>query len=398
MLDFIKGKVTVELSGSRLAPFINEAVQKKIILGDIRFLDEKRIRLTIFLADFYHLVEMIRRTDVRMRIVSKQGLPFLLSKMYKRKFFAAGIVLFVLLLAAMSSFVWRVEVEGNKRIPEERILTYAREAGVFPGQLKFRVPENEEIQFQLSMRLPEASWVGFRMEGTRAVITVVEKQETEKTEDPPGPVHLVARRSALIYDMRVEQGRPMVQVNDMVKKGQLLVSGVYENPGESESGGSGRVVGAKGKVWGEVWYDSHVVVPLEQKRKVYTGNRDRAYYPYVAWRIIRVPFLYPVPFKNYETVERVHVLRLFKWRIPVGWVEEERLEMKWVKRRLTPREAIRLGRERARWDVLERIGRDGRILMEKVLQPRVDSGKVYMKVHFDVIENIAVSQPILQGE
>jgi len=393
LLEFIKGKVTVELSGSRLTPIINEAIQKEIILGDIRFLDEERIRLTVLLPDFFRLVQIVRPSGVRMRILSKQGLPFLLSKMYKRKFFAAGIVLFVFLLTTMSSFVWKVEVEGNERIPEEEILAYAREAGVFPGQLKFRVPESEEIQHRLSMRLPQATWVGFRMEGTRAVITVVEKQEPkEKNERSPGPVHLVARRNALIYDMRVEQGKPVVQVNDMVKKGQLLVSGVY---GDS---GSERVVGAKGKVWGEVWYDSDVVVPLEQKRKVYTGNRDRGYYPYVASRVIRLPFLYPVPFKNYETVERVHVLRLFKWRLPIGWVEEERLEMKWVERRMTPEEAIRLGKERARADVRERIGRDGRILMEKVLQPRVDNGKVYMKVHFDVIENIAVSQPILQGE
>jgi similar to stage IV sporulation protein len=28
----------------------------------------------------------------------------------------------------------------------------------------------------------------------------------------------------------------------------------------------------------------------------------------------------------------------------------------------------------------------------------VESGKVYLKVHFDAIENIALSQPILQGE
>lgn len=396
MLDFIKGKVTIELFGSRLTPLINEAIQKEIVLGDIRFLDEKRIRLAVLLPDFYRLVEMIRRTDIRMRIVSKQGLPFLLSKMYKRKFFAIGILLFVLLLTGMSSFVWKVEVEGNERIPEEKILMFAREAGVFPGQLKFRVPENEEIQHRLSMRLPQASWVGFRMEGTRAVITVVEKREAEEQKErSPGPVHLVARRKALIYDMRVEQGKPVVQVNDMVKKGQLLVSGVYGDSGES---GSDRVVGAKGKVWGEVWYDSEVVVPLEQKRKVYTGNRDTGYYPYVASRMIRLPFLYPVPFKDFETVERIHVLRLFKWRIPIGWVKEERMEMKWVKRRLTYEEAIRLGRERAQADVKERIGRDGRILMEKVLQPRIDNGKVYMKVHFDVIENIAVSQPILQGE
>ncbi|MEW9034136.1 MAG: sporulation protein YqfD, partial [Planifilum fimeticola] len=160
MLEFIKGKVTVELSGSRLTPIINEAIQKEIILGDIRFLDEERIRLTVLLPDFFRLVQIIRPSGVRMRILSKQGLPFLLSKMYKRKFFAAGIVLFIFLLTAMSSFVWKVEVEGNERIPEEKILAYAREAGVFPGQLKFRVPESDEIQHRLSMRLPQATWVG----------------------------------------------------------------------------------------------------------------------------------------------------------------------------------------------------------------------------------------------
>ena len=69
----------------------------------------------------------------------------------------------------------------------------------------------------------------------------------------------LARRKALIYDMRVEQGKPVVQVNDMVKKGQMLVSGVY---GAEEGSGSYRIVGAKVKVWGEFWYDSQIVVPL----------------------------------------------------------------------------------------------------------------------------------------
>src|SRR5690606_19118265 len=117
LLDFIKGKVSIELSGARITPLINEAMREEIVLGDIHFLEEERIRLTVLLPDFYRLVKMIRRTDIRMRILSKKGLPFLLSKMYKRKFFAIGILLFILLLTAMSSFVWRVEVEGNERIP-----------------------------------------------------------------------------------------------------------------------------------------------------------------------------------------------------------------------------------------------------------------------------------------
>jgi similar to stage IV sporulation protein len=79
-------------------------------------------------------------------------------------------------------------------------------------------------------------------------------------------------------------------------------------------------------------------------------------------------------------------------------VEEERLEMKWVHQKLGVKQAIALGKERAREDLMAKMGEDGRILGEKILHPRVVDGKVIMKIHFDAVENIAVSQPILQGD
>lgn len=65
---------------------------------------------------------------------------------------------------------------------------------------------------------------------------------------------------------------------------------------------------------------------------------------------------------------------------------------------LDEEEAVRLGMERARADLLARLGQEGRVLEEKVLHERLDNGKVYLKIHFNAVENIAVPQPILQGE
>ncbi|MDN4594801.1 sporulation protein YqfD [Polycladomyces subterraneus] len=392
------GHLRVELKGDGLTQWLNRAKNAGIQLKNIRWVDQERLRFTLAVQDFYRMVPLVRRTGISMRIVGKKGLPFWLYKMERRKFFTAGIVLFLAMLFVMTSIVWRVDVEGNETIPDEQILKLAKQEGVYVGQVKYRLPDTESVQYRLSRHLSGVSWVGFRLEGTRAIITVVEKKRVDPRErsDERGPVNFIAKRDAMVYDLRVERGRPMVGVSDMVRKGQVLISGYYGNPEEK---GSLRLVGAKGKVLGIMWYDSDVVVPLTQKRKVFTGERHVSTHLYVGSHVLRLSFLWnPVPFKRYETMQEFHAIRVRNWRLPIGWVNEKRLEMKWVRRTLTREEAVRLGMERARDDLLTRLGHDGRVLEEKVLHERLDNGKVYLKIHFNAVENIAVPQPILQGE
>lgn len=390
------GRLRVELTGNDLTQWLNRAMNVGIQLENIRWSDQNRLRFTLSVQDFYRMVPMVRRTGISMRIVGKKGLPFWLHKIGRRKFFMMGIVLFLAVLFVMTSIVWRVDVVGNETIPDEQILSLAKQEGVYVGQLKYRIPDTETIQYKLSRQLPGVSWVGFRLEGTRAIITVVEKKRMDPKEksDDRGPVNIVAKQDAMVYDLRVERGRPMVGVSDMVRKGQVLISGYYGFPEEK-----GRLVGAKGKVMGMMWYDSDVVVPLTQKRKVFTGERHVSTHLFVGSHVFRFSFWWnPVPFGQYETLQEFHAIQVRNWRLPVGWVNEKRLEMKWVRRTLTQDEAVRLGIERARSDLLSRLGHDGRVLEEKVLHERVDNGKVYLKIHFDAVEDIAVPQPILQGE
>ncbi|PTX64865.1 hypothetical protein C8P63_10183 [Melghirimyces profundicolus] len=393
----IRGSLRIELSGSELTRFINEAMAAGLEISRIVRISEERIRLTIPVPDYLRLKPLLKRTGTRSRILRKKGLPFWLLRLRRRQFFLWGILLFFLFLFSLTSVVWSVEVEGNETVPDKEIIRLLKQEGVFIGQLKHRIPDNEEVQYHLQTKLPQVSWVGFRMEGTRAIITLVEKKRVDEREkkEEDGPINLVAKRGAMIYDLRVERGRSVVNVNDVVKKGDLLVSGWYGNP---ETSDKGKLVGAKGKVFGEVWYESNVTVPLKQKRKVYTGNRETAWYPYLASKVVRIPYLFPESYQQYETIQKIHAIKIRHWELPFGWVEEERLEMKWVSRKLSVKQAVALGKERAREDLLMKMGDDGRILGEKVLHPHVDNDKVVMKIHFDAVENIAAKQPIFQGE
>jgi similar to stage IV sporulation protein len=387
----------VDVKGPNITAFINRATVEHFSLSQIQWIGDEHVRLVMSVEDYFRVKPLARETRSRVRIISKQGLPFFLLRLQRRKFFAIGILLFFLLIFALTSFVWSVDVEGNERVPTREILQLLKNQGVYAGQFKGRIPSDEKMQIYLQDKLPQLSWVGFRMEGTRVVVTVVEKKgvDDKEAEEDNGPVQFVAKKDALIYDMKILRGRPLVEVNDVIKKGQLLVSGRYGNPETPEKG---KVVGVKGSVLGRVWYESDVVVPLTLKRKVYTGARDEVYYPYVASREIRIPFLYPIDFTRYETISHIRSLHLGKWRLPFGWVAEERMEMEWVKQKLSEKEALRLGKERARVELLSEAGQQARILGEKVLHHHVDNGKVYMKLHFDVVENIAVPQPILQGD
>jgi similar to stage IV sporulation protein len=75
--------------------------------------------------------------------------------------------------------VWKVEIEGAEKIPPQNIKKALELKGVHFGQLKSRLPETSTIQNEILAQFPHLSWVGFRVEGTRVVLTVVEKKRAE---------------------------------------------------------------------------------------------------------------------------------------------------------------------------------------------------------------------------
>lgn len=398
-LSLSQGKVSLACSGSQLSitSFLNQAVQAHLHLENISWVSTDQIVLTILLADFHRTIKLLKKYNLRMKILKKEGFPFWIYHMKIRKYFYLGILLFVCLLFAFSSFIWRVDIKGTKHVSEELVRTLLEQEGVYVGQLKYRLKDQEQIKHRLLSQIPESVWIGFQIEGTRALITIVEKKRVEKSQDnlpSYGPVHLIAKKEAMITDMQVEKGNPLVGVHDTVEKGELLVSGIY---GDLENETSGNIIGAKGKVFGEVWYEAEVEIPTSQVRHTFTGASEKVIYLYFRSWIFTRPF-FKTKFKNYEIQEKPRPLYLGNWKLPFGWIEREYLQMKKTKYTLRESEAVLLGKRRATEELKRTLGEDGKILVEKVLHQRSENGKVYLKIHFDVIENIAVPKPIIQGE
>lgn len=395
MSPYIRGYVTVELIGGAVSTLINNAQAAGVAIWDIAWQKNGHAVCSLYVRDVRRFRKIARSSGVRFRILHKRGFPFALVRLEKRRFFAVGFMLFIIGIIVASNMVWDVDVEGNETIPEKEVLRLAREAGVYEGQLQFRMKDNDAIQRHLLLGLSDASWVGIRVQGTRAIITVVEKRRIdagEQTEHPSGPYDLVANRAATIVDLSgVETGKVLVDYNEAVQKGQKLVSGFYGDDEEDTQ----KLTGARGTVIGETWYETKVSVPLTQTRRIYTGERDDATYPYMGHWTLHIPLLEKVPFEQFETIEHIQKLHFRNWVLPFGLVKKEYLESRKVKVDRTKEEAEQLAIERAKEDVRRKLGQNGEIKTMKVLHKEVNGGKVVLQILFTVREDIAKPKPII---
>mgnify|MGYP001209448662 FL=1 len=391
VVTFLRGYVKVEIRGGRLEKLLNLLVERRLLPWDIVVENGERAVMHIHVRDFFRLRPLLKETGCRVHVIGRHGLPFFLDKLAGRKFFAAGIILFIIGIYALSSVVWSVSVDGNEKLGKEQILQAAKQVGIYPLQWKFRLKDPDALSKGMHRLLPGVAWIGVEVYGTQVRIKVVESREP----DPAplmSPRHLIASRNALVTEIFTEKGRPLVKPNTYVRKGDVLISGIVgEGPNQ-------QVVVAKGKVKGLVWYTSVIEVPLAQKIKVYTGEKKSRSYLMIGNRGLKVAGFGNPPFTDYETIVNRTTVQWRDFKLPFGWLTEKLMAMQYVERPVDREEARKRGMDQAKADLLLEAGPGAVVVAEKILHERVENGKVYMEAHFEVEQYIAEELPIIQGQ
>jgi len=386
-VNWIQGYLELQIKGKYVERLLNRMVGQGMQVWNIRRKGTEAY-FCISLDDFYQLKPLLKETYCRFHVVKRKGFPFFLRKMRTRSLFFIGILLFLIGIYALSFVVWRVEVVGNEKIPELEIRQAAEQLGVKQGVFVFQLPPMEKIQRELLKKLPNTSWVGFEMKGTTALIKVAEKVLPEETRPTPGHNHLIARKKAVVYYIFAERGKPLVKVNDVVKPGQILISGILGNEEHSV------LDTARGIVEGEVWYESEIEVPLKQNRPVLTGDNYKEKYLVIGDWNLKISGYFRKPFNHAVKTEDISLIPWVKKYFNLGLKTVTYREDTIHETLINEEEASALGKRFARENLLKKLDASARIKEEKVLHQRRENGKVYIKIHYVVIENIAKIQEI----
>lgn len=392
-LTHLRGYVAIRVRDGQPEQFINALTQAGIAIWDVTPVASDSMELKLHLKDFYDLRPILRRTGCRMHVTGRFGVPFYAANLWKRKFFAAGMLLFAVILFVMSSLIWDVKVEGNVKLASDDILEVAKQEGIYPFQWTFRLKHPDKLARQLNVKIPNTSWVGVTRRGGAVTIQIVESAEAEK-KPLTNPRHIVSKSDAVITDIYSEQGKPLVSKNDRVKKGQILISGVLGNEEFSQ------IVVAKGTVKGLVWHEYKIEVPTVKKHKSFTGERKDSNFLVLGDWGIQLWGYGKVPYNQYEVVTHYDGLKWRSYQLPIGWMKESAMETVQTSETITAEEAREQGINSAIRDIKAKYGNDSIVISQKILHEKRENGKVYMKVLFEVEENITGELPIVynQGE
>lgn len=390
-VEYLTGIITVKATGKGLERFLNKLMKSGISIWNIKKHGLHTITFQISLKKIHHLRRIVRGSGLKIEFQRRAGAPFLYKRLWKNSGFVLGVFLFIGLVLTLSNMVWGIEIKGANPATEYQIRKQLDKMDIKIGKFQFFTKELDEIQAELTNNINAITWVGVELKGTTYHFQVVEKDEPKKREEEV-PQNLVAAKKATIVDDFVEEGSKRYSMNEVVKKGQLLVAGTIGKEDNT------KVVSAKGKIWGETWYNTDVEIPLETIFQVFNGKEKEKHFLNLGKWEVPVWGFGKVEFKQYEQEENTKPIKFFKWELPIQVVNKTYREKEEVVRGYSEKEAIQKGLEDARKDILKRIGEDGKIKEEKILQQQIKNGKVKIKIAFTTIENIAKAQPLKQGD
>ena len=265
---YLKGYVTFEIRGNGREEFINFCSKNDINLFDLKLRDGI-FTASCFVSD-YRKTKKARISGLRKRIIKRKGLRFFTNRYKKRLGLAVGFGLMIFMLIFLSGYIWDIDITGNERLSDNLIIETLEECGFYEGSQKSKL-NISEIENEMMIKLSDVGRISINLDGSFAHIIVKERAVPPVSEDKSRPSNLVASMDGKIVKMEIVKGKPITQVGSGVVKGQLLVTGFYNDKKDNII-----LEHSSGKVTALAEVSKTFEIPFSAQEKI--GTEQKIYY------------------------------------------------------------------------------------------------------------------------
>lgn len=389
LLRYIFGYVKAEVYGFAPERFMNLIIRNEVVIWDV----ESTEKGYIFHTGRKNLMKMkpyLQKTNMKMKILKKCGLPYFLQQNKRRAAFLLGFLVFCVMVYVLSLFIWEVKVTGEDKLVADNLLKVIEKQYVPLGTIKTKV-DCAKLEEELRREFDEISWISCELKGTVLTVYLEEGMAPKVIEDSNITGDLVATQDAVITKMITRQGTPVAKVKDQVTKGDILISGtiyIYDDNNEIMETS---YVAADGDIYGTTTEDYADYVELQHYEKEYV-EKPKTHITFYFMDYCFTPYIPKMDSENYDSYTQIHKAKLLdNFYLPFGYKTVRRTTYNLKKSEYTEQEAKQLLQERFN-KKLKEFEEKGVEIVENNVTIKKNNGKLVAKGTIIKNEPIAALQ------
>ena len=351
-----------------------------LIILKIPFIKKKETKDYLILEieeEYFQKIKKLAPT-YEITILKRTGKAYLIHLYKTKKIFLYSIIFAFLVIILLTNIIFSVRVVETDKEIKDMILTDLRENGITRFRFKVSYKRKEAIREKILEKEKDyLEWLEIEEVGTMYQVKVIRRINNPKEEELK-PRSIVAKKKGRITRIEADYGEVTTKKNDVVDKGDTLISGLIKNKEEIKT-----KVAARGKVYAEVWYQVNLNLPTIYQEEIKTGKKKNTLEIIFLGKNIFISEL----FKYNNSISKETVLYnspLTPFRISFTKKEEIKLKQVAYQEDKTLKKIKKLAVDKLK----QRIGNDIKILSINVLKKKTSADKIEVELFFKVEEDI----------
>lgn len=375
MIDKLVSKISLNIKGKNINRFIKKLTTNKIEILSLKYIDKNQADIIIYKKDYETILKI--KSIYEITELDVFGLIKIKRKLKISRHLIIITVIFAAIFLICTHIIFNVEVIHSNKDIRTLLLDELEKAGIKPLSFKKSYSEISKIKENILNKYKDKlEWLEIEENGTKYTVRVEERTIVKKDNDNT-PRNIIAKKDGVLKKVIAEKGDIVKDMNDYVKKGDLIVNGelIFNDEVKGK-------VKAEGKAFAEVWYVTKTEYPIFTFKETKTQNTKNVY---------AIKFLnhtLELTFNKFKT-KQIEEKEILKHNlIPFKIVKQKQTETKVTDEILTVEEAISKAKQKAENDIKKNLSKEEYIIRSKYLKSTVKESIVEVEMFFAVYENI----------
>ena len=266
----INSIIKVKIEGKNINNYIKRIIKRKINIIKLIPISYKEVHIIIKYSDYEKLTKY--KSIYKISIINTYGVLKIKKNIKKNIYLIISLIIGLLLIILLSNITFSIDIIHQDKDLRNIIKDELTKYGLKKYHFKKSYKELESIEDKILKNNKDIlEWIEIVNSGTKYIVRL-EERKLNNIKHTNTYQSIVSNKDAIITKIIAHKGEKVKNINDYVKKGEPIISGFITMTDNTKVPTT-----AKGKVYGEVWYQVTLDYPFVYQEELLTGNTKTIY-------------------------------------------------------------------------------------------------------------------------